>query len=120
MDLRTALVADAQAAEVVQMREAALNYPALAAQAGAVVDAAASDQRLDATPAQQPTVLIVVIAAVGQHPVGFATRPAALACDWPGVQGVQQWDQLGDVVAVTAGQRDRQWNARRVDQQVVF
>jgi hypothetical protein len=36
------------------------------------------------------------------------------------VEVVQQRDELGDVVAVAAGQRDRQRDAGRVDQQMVL
>ena len=120
MDLGTALVADAQAAEVVQVRETALHDPPLATQTGAVRSAPASDQRLDATTTQEATVAVVVVAAVGQQAVRLATRPAALALDGVGMQGVDERQKLRDVVAVAAGQRDRQGDARGVDQQVVL
>ncbi len=107
MDLGTTLVADTQAAEVVQMVEAAL-------------DAAAGDQWPDAAPAQEPTVLIVVVAAVGQQAVGFAPRPPALAFDRARVPGVQERQQLRVVVAVAAGQGDRQRHARAVGQEVML
>jgi len=46
-------------------------------------------------------VLVEVIAAVAVERVGALARPSALAGD--GADGVDQRQQLGDVVAVTAG-----------------
>ena len=120
MDLGAALVADAQAAEGMQMGKTALHHPALAPQAGAVRDAATGDQWPDAAPAQETTVPVVVVATVGQQAVGLATRPAALSFDGPGVQRLQKRQQLGYVIAVAASQRDRQGDARSIDQEVVL
>jgi hypothetical protein len=36
------------------------------------------------------------------------------------VQILDQRQQLGDIVAVPAGQRDREWDAARIDQQMVL
>jgi len=47
----------------------------------------------------------MVIATVGEQPIGTLARPAALAFDRCDPVGQRQ--QLGDVVAVAAGQRDR-------------
>jgi hypothetical protein len=68
----------------------------------------------------QAAVLGEVIAAVGQQPVGLLTRAADLAGHRPGGQVVEQRDELGDVVAVAAGQRDGQRDAGRVDEEVVL
>jgi hypothetical protein len=59
-----------------------------------VFDLAASDDRLDSAFPDEPAVLVVVVAAVGdQRP-----RPANAAADmW---YAVEQLEQLGDVVAV--------------------
>jgi hypothetical protein len=62
----------------------------------------------------------VVISAVGEHDVGLLARASGLAADRPGVELIQQWEELGDVVAVAAGERDRERDAGRVDQQVVL
>lgn len=120
MDRRVAFVAGSQTAEVVQVGEAAFDDPALAAQAGAVVGAAAGDDGLDAARPEQPAVLVVVVAAVGQDQVGLLSWPADLAGDRARVQRVEQRQQLGDVVAVAARQRDRERDAGRVDEQVVL
>jgi hypothetical protein len=102
------------------VREAAFDDPALASEAGAVLGAAPGDHGLDASGPQQASVLVVVIAAVGEHGVGFLARPADLASDGPGVQVIEQRQQLGDVVAVAAGQRDSERDPGRVDEQVVL
>jgi hypothetical protein len=50
----------------------------------------------------------VVIAAVGDQLVGAQPWPADLAPDRS--DAVDERQQLGDVVAVAAGQADRQWD----------
>src|SRR5688572_1348367 len=67
VQLGSPFVAGAQAPEVVQPGEGALDDPALAAQPGAVLDAAPGDHGLDAALPEQPAVLVEVIAAVGQQ-----------------------------------------------------
>ena len=109
MQLVGALVADAQSSQVVQVRERALDDPALAAQAAAVLGAAPCDYRLHATRPQLPAVLVVVIAAVGEDTVGALTRPPGLPRDR--ADTIDQRQQLGDVVAVAAGQADRERDA---------
>jgi hypothetical protein len=115
-----ALVADAQAAEVVQVGKAALDHPALAPEPRAVGGAAAGDPVGDPPGPQDAPVLVVVIAAVGQDEVGLCPRPADLAGDRPGAKVIKQRHKLGDVVAVGAGQRDGQRDAGRIDQEVVL
>lgn len=115
-----AFVARPEAAEVVQVGEGALDDPALAAEPGAVRDAAFGDDGFDASCPEQAAVLGVVIAAVGQHDVGLDPRAPDLAGDRSRRQPVQQRDQLGDVVAVAAGQGDRERDAAGIDDQVVL
>jgi hypothetical protein len=76
-----ALVADSEAPEVVEVGEAALDDPALTAEGGAVRGAASGDYGLDPERPQEPAVLVVVIATIGQETVGFLAWPAALASD---------------------------------------
>lgn len=120
MNLGVAFVAGPEASEVVEVREAAFYDPALAPNAGAVLDAAPRDDGLDVAFPEQSAVLVVVIAAVGEHEIGLLTRPADLPRNGPAVQHVQQRQQLGDVVAVAAGQRDGEGNPGRVDQKMVL
>lgn len=60
----------------------------------------------------------MVIATVGEQFVGALAGAAGLATQRP--EPVEQREQLGDVVAVPAGQRGGQWDPRRVGQQVVL
>ena len=120
MDGGVALVADAQTAKVVQVRNAALDGPALATQPGAVPGAASGDDGCDATGSQQAAIRVVVIAAICEEAVGFLAGSPALAGHGPGMQVIEQRDQLGDVVAVAGGERNGKRDAGRIHQQVVF
>jgi len=75
------LPADAEPAELVKPGEAALHDPALGAETGAVVLAPPGDQWLDAPAPELAAVLVVVIASVGQEPVGAMPWSAYLAGD---------------------------------------
>ena len=98
--------------------EAALDDPAMAAEAGAVGDPAAGDPRRDPAPAQLAAIVVVVVAAVGEQLLGTTSRPPAPPADrW---HGVDQRDEPRDVVAVAAGQGDRQRDAAGVADQVVL
>jgi hypothetical protein len=65
-------------------------------------------------------VLVVVIATVGQETVGLLARTSELSGDWPAVQILEQRYELCDVVAVPTSQRNREWDAARVDEEVVL
>ena len=118
MDLVAAVVADEQALELVQPGEGAFDDPAVATEAGAVAGTAAGDLRGDAAAAEFAAVAGRVVAAVSSQPVGPPARPADFAAD--GRDTVEQRDQLGDVVAVTAGNRERERDPGGIDQEVVL
>jgi hypothetical protein len=120
VDFGVALIAGSESPEVVQVSEAALHDPALAPESGAVRFSAACDEVLDPERSQQPPVLVVVIAAIGEQPVGLSAWPSDLAGDRPAVKVFQQRDQLCDVVALSTGQGNRKRNAAGVDEQVVL
>ena len=101
-----------------QPGEAALDDPALFAQARTVRDPPAGDSRGDAAVAQLAAVDVVVVAAVGQQLPGAAAGPADQSADRR--DGVDQGQQLGDVVAVAAGDADGQRQAAGVADQVVL
>ena len=65
-------------------------------------------------------MLVVVIAAVGEEPVGLLAWPSDLPSHWPPVEAFDQRQQLGDIVAVAAGQADRERDPARVDEQMVL
>jgi hypothetical protein len=62
--------------------------------------------------AELAAVLVVVVAAVGAHDLGAAARAADQPADW--WHPVDQRDQLGDVVAVAAGERPGKRDSRGV------
>jgi hypothetical protein len=113
-----ALVADEEALEAVQPGEGALDDPAVTPQTGAVLGLPARDHRLDASLAEQPAVLVVVVAAVGDHAVRSMARPANKAAH----RGhcIEERDQLGDVVAVRAGEREREREPLLVNEEMVL
>jgi hypothetical protein len=118
MQVSAALVADSQSLELVEPGEGALDHPPGLAQAGAMGDAAAGDEGLDAALPQQAAVLVVVISAVGVEPLGLVSGPASQS-SYVGNR-VEERHQLGDVVPVPAGQRDSERGAAAVDEHMVL
>ena len=118
MDVGSAFVAGAQPFEGVQPGEAALDHPALLSQTRAVRDPAAGDPRGDAAGAQLAAVDVVVVAAVGEQLARATVGPPASAAYRR--HGVDQRDQLGDVIAVAAGEADRERDATGLADQVVL
>jgi len=110
--------ADAKSPEPVQVGEGALDHPALAPEARAVGGAPAGDHRADAAPAHQAAVLVVVVGAIAEQLGGALAGPADPPADR--AHRIDQRHQLGDVVAVAAGERHRQRDPRGLDQQVVL
>jgi hypothetical protein len=118
VDVGAAFVADEQPFELVQPGEAALDDPAVAAEAGAVLGLAAGDLGFDPALPEQPAVLVVVVAAVGAQPLWPPTRSTDDAAH--ARHGVDQRDQLGDVVAVAAREREGKRESARIDEEVVL
>ena len=98
--------------------EGALDDPAVAAQAGAVLGLAAGNDRCDPSLSQLPAVALGVVAAVAEELVGSAARSTEDAAH--GRHSVEQWDQLGNVVTVAASEREGKRGAALVDDQVVL
>ncbi len=118
MDVVAAVGSDQQSAAVVEPGEGALDDPAVAAEPGAVLALAASDHGLDAALPDEAAVLVVVVPAIGdQHPRS-ASGPADAATD--GRHAVEQLEQLGDVVAVAAGECPGERDAAAVYEEVVL
>ena len=118
MDVVSAVGADEEAASVVEPGEGAFDDPAVAAQAGPVLGLAASDQRLHAPLPDEAAVFVVVVPAVGDQRPRPASRPTGPAAD--GRHTVEEFEQLGDVVAVAAGERPRERHTAAVYEQVVL
>jgi hypothetical protein len=97
----------------VQPGEGALDDPAGTAEAGAVLGLAVGDLWSDPTLAKVTAVRGVVVAAVGGHASGPSPRPADAATHRR--HGVDQRDQLRDVVAVAARNTPGERDPGRVD-----
>lgn len=63
-------------------------------------------------------VLVVIVSAIALNDGGLGQWSTALAAD--GWDRVDQRQQLGDLMAIGAGQNRRQWNALGVGQEVVL
>ncbi len=118
MEVSTSFVADAESFELVEPGEGVLDYPADLAQSGAVGGTASGDHGFDAAFPQQATVLVEVIAPVGVQPPRLAPRASPQAPDRG--NRVQQGQKLGDVVPISAGERDGERGSVPVDDQVVL
>ena len=118
MDVGAAVVADEQSFELVQPGEGPFDHPAVAAKAGAVLGVAAGDLGFDAALAELAAAARIVVGAVAGDPVRPSTRPADLATHRR--HAVDQRDQLGAVVAVTAGERPGERDPTALDEQVVL
>ena len=118
MDVVADLPPDARSPEPVQQRECLLDDPAVLAQSGAVRDASAGDDRRDADRLDLLAVLVVVIGTVGEHCLRPAPRPTPPAAYRR--NGIDQRHELGDVVAVAAGQDGGQRDAVSFGDQMVF
>lgn len=118
MKVRASFVADTDALELVHPGEGALDNPAHLAEAGALSGTASGDQRFDAALPEQAAVLVEVVAPVGIHPSGLVARSSSQAPDRR--DSLQQREELGDVVAVATGERDGEWGAVPVNDQMVL
>lgn len=118
VDAGSAFPADAESSEAVEPGKGPLHHPPVYAKPAAMAGASASDGRDDAAGADLVAVDVVVVAAIGEQRVRPAPWVADLAAD--GRDGVQQRDELGDVVAVAAGENDGERGAVAVGDQVVL
>ena len=118
MDVVASVGADQESAAVVEPGEGAFDDPAVAAESGAVLGLAASDHGFDPSLPDEAAVLVVVVAAVGEQRLGSSSGSADASAD--GRHPVEQLDQLGDVVAVAAGQGPGERDAAAVYEQVVL
>lgn len=98
MEFEPALIANAQAAELIEPGKGALHDPAVAAQAVAAFFAFAGDAHLDAPPVQRLATPGVIIAFVSVELLGPFARPAAPLANR--VDGIQQAFKNSRIVAV--------------------
>lgn len=83
-----------------------------------MVGLAASDVGGDAASSEFASILVVVVAAIGDDAVGALSRPPDRAPHWR--HSFEQRDQLRDVVAVAAGDRPGERDPGRVYKKVVL
>ena len=83
---RVAFAADAEPAKVMRPGKRSLRHSAHAAESRAVVAAPPRDHRFHASAPQLPTVLVVVVATIGDHPVRSLARPPTFALDGPRIR----------------------------------
>jgi len=101
-----------------QPRQTTFDHPAVPAEAASVLCAATGNDRNDPALSQFFPVRIRVVASVRIGRVRAALRPAGLSRHrW---YGINQGDQLSDVVAVGRRKNGGQWNAVGVRKQVVL
>lgn len=102
----TSFIADAKTAILVQPRKSTLNHPPINPQTTAVIGTPLSQNGLDAPLAKFLAVWFAIISSITQHRNRTPKRPADLACNSRNL--LDQRQQLGDIMAVSAGQSHRQ------------
>jgi hypothetical protein len=118
VDFVESVGAQQESAAVVEPGEGAFDDPALASELRAVFGLASGDDRFDPALPDEPAILVVVVAAVGEQCLRSTTRPAAAAAHW--WDAIEQLEQLRDVVAVGGGERPGERQAAAVYKEVVL
>ena len=118
MDVVESVGAQQEAAAVVEPSEGALDDPPVAAEPGSVLGLAAGDDRFHAALPDEPTVLVVVVAAIGKQ--RLRSTPRAAATTTHRRDAIEQFEQLGDVVAVGGGERPGERQPAAVYEDVVL
>lgn len=118
MDVVAFFVSDAESAMSVQPRDGALNVPAKESESAAVFGVASCNQRAHLSFEQFYSVRVGIIRAVGDD----EGRPFARTARFAGYRrdGVDEGDQLGDVMLVGTGDGDGKGNPLPIRDDVVF
>ncbi|VVE54379.1 hypothetical protein PSP20601_04904 [Pandoraea sputorum] len=118
MNVSPTFEANAKTAKVVKPRMSTLDNPAEFAQATAVFCPAPGEHRFDAALAKPLTMRLGIVATVCVDDFGLQKRLAAHAAN--GWDRVDERQQLGDVVAVRAGQHCADGDAICIDEDVML
>jgi hypothetical protein len=118
MDIRAALIASAQAFELMEPGQGSFHDPAAAAQAAAVGSAPSAQHGFDPPLAQPVPMAIGVIAFIPLQTLRSPTRAAAFAPHRR--DGLHQRLELGNVVGVGTGYLRRQGDPVRFGDYVMF
>jgi len=112
------LKANAKTTKVVEPCVSTLDHPAEFSETTAVLGSALCDHRLDATFAKFPAMWFGVVAAIGVNDFGLLKRAATYTANRR--DRIDKRQQLGDVVAVRAGQDGIDGDAFRIYEDVMF
>lgn len=120
VDVGSSFPADGEALEAVQPGETALDDPPVGAQSGILARAAPGNggHGPACADAVSVDVVVVVVSTVGEERVRLASGASHTSPH--GWDRVEQGQQLGDIVAVAAGEDDRERSAVAVGDQVVL
>lgn len=118
MNTRSALVTHGQPAETVEPGDGPLDHPAGAPQATAVWRAAPRELRQDAAAVEGVAMRLRIVGPIALDQTRLATRPTGTSAH--GRHGVDQRQQLRDVVPVGRGQRRDERNPVRVGENVML
>jgi hypothetical protein len=118
VDVGSAFVADAEASVLVQPGDRALDDPALLAQARAVLGSLLGDRGTDSAGSELAAVAARLVGAVSEHSLGAAAGTAAFSAH--GRDGVDERQQLEDVVVVSAAEAERERGAPSAGQRMVL
>jgi hypothetical protein len=110
------LKANAKATKVVEPCVSTLDHPAKFSEATAVLGPAFCDHRLDAAFAKYAAMRFGVVAAIGVNDFGLLERAATYTANRR--NGIDERQQLGNVVAVRAGQDGTDGDAIHIDEDV--
>ena len=118
MNLRSTLIADRQTAKAVQPRHGARDDPAGAAQPAAVGAPALGELRRDPALGELVAVRLGIVGTVAWTARGLPDRPTRASAQRR--HGVDQGQQLRDVMPVGGGQRRDERNPLRVGENMMF
>ena len=118
MNTRPTFIAHVESTKSVQPRQRALDDPARATQAAAVRRPALGELGGDPASMERIAMRLRIVSSVTLDEAGFAQRPTGTAAYRR--NGVDQRQQLGDVVAVGAGEQGRQRDPACLGENVMF
>jgi hypothetical protein len=118
MDRGQSLVADAKTVEIMEPGMRPLDDPSILSEPAAVLIAALGEYRFDTPLAQFLSVCFRVVSAISIDNLRLLQRAPANPAD--GWNGVDEWQQLCDVVTIGTGQDDRERHAVCVGRDVVL
>jgi len=118
VDVVASFVADAEATMLMQPRQSAFHHPAVNAQSAPMLTVSLRQHRPDVALAQLLPMPLRVVRAIALHLV----RPTPGTTDLPshGRNGVHQGQQLRHIMPIGPRQDERQGDALRVGEQMVF